>query len=155
MIPTRLNIGKFSLENSPKLVGINSIIFLELAELARNIISLRRCWMRKVIAVVLILSFFVIYAPVFAREEGVKSAATKAYEHASDESIFNRVSDWFATLGKSDQEKTQILAERKAKRAAEKAAKAAKKAKKQAAKEAKEAAKKAEEKKKLHKKLGY
>jgi len=54
----------------------------------------------------------------FAAESSSKGASAKAYEHASDEAVFNRVSDWFATRGKSDEEKKAIIAERKAKREA-------------------------------------
>ena len=59
-----------------------------------------------------------------AKEEQ-KGANEQAYEHASDNAIFNRVGDWFATVGKSKEEKESILAERKAKRATQKAEKKA------------------------------
>lgn len=57
----------------------------------------------------------------------MKGASAQAQEHASDQAIFNRVSDWFATIGKSDEEKAQIKAERKAERAVKHAEKEAKK----------------------------
>ncbi len=53
----------------------------------------------------------------FAQEEKGKGASPKAYEHANENSIFNRVGDWFATVGKSDKEKERIKAERKTQRA--------------------------------------
>lgn len=64
----------------------------------------------------------------------VKGASEQAYQHASENSVFNRISDWFATVGKSEEEKVKILAERNAKRAQKALEKAAKKAKKEAAK---------------------
>ncbi len=77
--------------------------------------------------------------PALAQEEMKRGASAQAYEHASDQAIFNRVSDWFATTGKSEEEKAAILAERKAKRAAKRAEKEAKKARKEAEKKAKKA----------------
>ena len=68
-----------------------------------------------IIAVALLLSLAV--RPVFAAEGGEKGASSKAYEHASEQSIFNRVNDWFATIGKSPEEKAKILQEREMKRA--------------------------------------
>jgi hypothetical protein len=50
-----------------------------------------------------------------AQKEGQKGASEKAYEHASDEAVFNRVGDWFSTIGQSNEEKEKILAERKSK----------------------------------------
>lgn len=73
----------------------------------------------------------------FAAKEGVKGASAQAYEHADDEAIFNRVGDWFATVGKSDEEKVKIKAQRKAERKA-------KKVEKEAQKKVKEAQKKME-----------
>jgi len=99
--------------------------------------------MKKLIWGVGVVCFLVTGVPAFAQDvPKPKGASAQAYEHASDEAVFNRVSDWFATVGKSDQEKQTILAERKAKRAAAKAEKEAEKAKKQAEEES--AAKKKE-----------
>jgi uncharacterized protein YpmB len=53
----------------------------------------------------------------------VKGASAQAMERASENSVFNRVTDWFATVGKSPEEKTLILAERNAKRMSQKSAK--------------------------------
>ncbi len=44
-------------------------------------------------------------------------ANRQAYKHASEHSIFNRTGDWFATIGKSEKERKEILQERKANRA--------------------------------------
>lgn len=68
-------------------------------------------------------------APVMAAPEGQKGASASAYEHASDNSIFNRTSDWFATVGKSQEEKDRIKAERQARRAAKRVEKESEKAK--------------------------
>jgi hypothetical protein len=64
----------------------------------------------------------------YSAEEGQKGASSKAYEHASENAIFNRITDWFATVGKSKEEKEAILADRKAQRAAKRAQKEAQKA---------------------------
>lgn len=88
--------------------------------------------MRRVTVGFLIALFLISGIPAFAAEKG---ASEKAYEHASDQSIFNRVGDWFATIGKSPEEKEKILAERKAKRAAKRAEIEAKKAQKKAKEE--------------------
>ena len=69
-----------------------------------------------IIAVALLLLTLAV-RPVFAAEGGEKGASAKAYEHASEQSIFNRVNDWFATIGKSPEEKASILQERKMERA--------------------------------------
>lgn len=79
-------------------------------------------------------ALMVLSAPVSFAAKDVKGASAQAMEHADDNAIFNRVTDWFATVGKSEEEKAKILAERKAKRAAKRAEKEAKKK----AKEAKE-----------------
>jgi len=96
--------------------------------------------MKKIISLVLILAF-ALSIPVAYAEKGASEAA---YEHANANAIFNRVSDWFATIGKTEAEKKQILVERKAKRKKIQAETEAKKKKE-------EALKKAEEKKKAMK----
>lgn len=63
----------------------------------------------------------------FAAKDGVKGASAQAYEHADDNAIFNRVGDWFATVGKSDEEKVRIKAQRRAERKVKRAEKEAKK----------------------------
>ena len=103
--------------------------------------------MRKLLTISFILMLAMAYIPTFAAEEGKKGASAKAYEHASDQSIFNRVGDWFATIGKSPEEKEKILEERRAKRAAKRAEIEAKKAAKKAEKEAKKSKEKIKGKK--------
>jgi hypothetical protein len=92
--------------------------------------------MRKLIVFVLAVSLLITAMPAFAARGGRKGADEKAYEHASEEAIFHRVGDWFATRGKSEEEKKAIIAERKAKRAAIRAQKEAEKKKKMIEKEA-------------------
>ena len=95
-------------------------------------------------SIVIFLSLFIIIAlPAFSAEEGKKGASSKAYEHASENAIFNRVGDWFATIGKSKEEKTKILEERKIERAAKRIEKESRKAKRQAEKKARKVQKKA------------
>jgi len=84
-------------------------------------------------AVALLVLFTAI--PSFAAEEGEKGASKEAYEHANRRSVFNRTSDWFATVGKSKEEKNKIREERNAKRAAQRAEREAAKAERKAAKE--------------------
>lgn len=97
--------------------------------------------MRKFISLLLIVSVVLISIPCIAAQ-GRKGASDKAYEHASDEAIFHRVGDWFATRGKSGEEKKAIIAERKAKRAAARAQKKAEKEKRKLEKGAKKSQKK-------------
>ena len=81
--------------------------------------------MRKVIAIMIALTFILSCADLYAAKE-TRGASATAMEKASDEAVFHRIGDWFATRGKTEQEKKAILAERKAKRAAKKAEKMAK-----------------------------
>ncbi len=105
--------------------------------------------MKKFLIGIVAVAFLLSGVPAFAQ----KGANAKAYEHASDEAVFNRIGDWFATIGKTDEEKETIIAERKAKRATERAEKEAQKAKKEAEKKAEKAKKEAKERvKELEKK---
>lgn len=97
--------------------------------------------MRKLVVVLLALAFLVTTVDCFAQRKG---ASERAQERASQEAVFHRVGDWFATVGKSKEEKEKILQERRAEREAKRAAKEAEKAAKKAEKEAKKAAKKGE-----------
>ena len=97
--------------------------------------------MKKVVAFLLAIVFLIGIAPVHAAP-GRKGASDKAYEHASDNAVFNRVGDWFATRGKSAEEKKAVLTERKSERAAKRAEKEARKQKRNAEKEARKAQKK-------------
>lgn len=56
--------------------------------------------------------------PVLAADSGQSGASLSAYQHASDEAVFTRIGDWFATLGKSGFERDSILVQRRAARAA-------------------------------------
>ena len=62
------------------------------------------------------------------------AASSTAFERAGEDSIFNRVSDWFATIGKPEDEKEMILAERRADRAAKRFGKAFREESKKASK---------------------
>lgn len=73
---------------------------------------------------------------VSAQEQADKGASPQAYEHASDQAIFNRIGDWFATRGKSEEEKAKIISERKMKRETQRAEKEAQKAKARSEREA-------------------
>ena len=94
--------------------------------------------MKKIIALVLVLSFVLAAPAVFAAPQ----AADRALEKASQDSVINRTTDWFATRGKSPEEAKAIIAERRAKRMAARAEKEAKKQAKIAQKEAEKQAKK-------------
>lgn len=99
--------------------------------------------MKKAGIIVVVLLLALVSKLVFAAEGGKKGASARAYERASEQAIFHRVSDWFSTIGKSAEEKAKILEERRAERAARKAEK-----------EAEKAQRKIEQtKQKLHKKL--
>ena len=89
--------------------------------------------MKKIPIIIIMVSFlFVSFPASSAEKEGQKGANSTAYDKASDQAIFNRVGDWFATLGKNEEEKAQILRKRKLKRDAKQLEKEVKKAKKQA-----------------------
>jgi len=75
--------------------------------------------MKKLITFFTVLTLLSVAVPAFAAKGGEKGASQTAYDRASEESIFHRVGDWFATIGKSEQEKKAIISERKARRAAE------------------------------------
>ena len=82
----------------------------------------------KSIFVMMLVGLFAFSAtPATPAYAGEKGASAMGYEHASENSVFNRVGDWFATIGKSGAEKDQILAERKAARMKKHAEKEAKK----------------------------
>ncbi len=92
--------------------------------------------MKKVVACIIVLALFAACTPAFAAQTQ-KGASTQALEKASDEAVFHRIGDWFATIGKTDAEKKQIIAERKAKRVAIRAQKEAAKAQKELEKQMK------------------
>ena len=76
-------------------------------------------------------------SPAFAAKDG-KGASDQAYEHANENAVFNQVGDWFATVGKSDEEKARIKAQRKAERKVKHAEKKAKKMMEEGKEEVKE-----------------
>lgn len=79
--------------------------------------------MKKIAVALGLLLLLAGTSAAFAAKGGEKGASAQAYEHASDQSIFNRVGDWFATIGKSGEEKARILEERRAERARKRAQK--------------------------------
>ena len=108
--------------------------------------------MRKLVVVLLALVFLAGTVDCFAQK--AKGASKRAQERASDEAVFHRVGDWFATVGKSKEEKEKIVQERKAQRAVKRAEKEAEKARKKAEKEARKKAKEAEKAKEEMKRSG-
>ena len=100
--------------------------------------------MKKFISLLLVVSLVLISVPAMAAQ-GRRGASDKAYEKASEEAIFHRIGDWFATRGKSEEERQAIITERKAKRAADRAKKQAEKRKRELEKEAKKTQKKVRE----------
>lgn len=87
--------------------------------------------MKKIVTFFIILAFVFSVTPAFAAKGGEKGASQTAYERASEESIFHRVGDWFATIGKSEEEKKAIISERKTKRAKDKMEKKSREMKKE------------------------
>lgn len=75
--------------------------------------------MKKFFSAALVLVCLFSTLPVHARD-----ASPSAYGHASDESVFIRVSDWFATVGKPEDEKDMVVAQRRTERMAKEAQKA-------------------------------
>ena len=86
--------------------------------------------MRKTIIITILLLLSVFSKPLLAAEEGEKGAASRAYERASEQAIFHRISDWFATVGKSPEQKARMLEQRRAKRTARRAQKEIRKSQK-------------------------
>ena len=103
--------------------------------------------MRKVIALLVVFGLLAGIAPVYAAKDR-RGASDQAIEKASDQAIFHRITDWFATRGKSKEEKEAIIAERKAERAAKRAQKEARKQDKKLQKKARKAQKKIKPRKK-------
>jgi membrane-bound lytic murein transglycosylase B len=79
--------------------------------------------MKRVFGFFLACCFCLTAAASFAASEAKQSASPAASQNADDESMLNRMGDWFATMGKSAEEKAKILRERKMKRATERAEK--------------------------------
>lgn len=88
--------------------------------------------MKKVITFLLVMVLVAGVVPAYAQKAPItKGASTTAVQKAGDEAVFHRVGDWFATLGKTPEEKQAIIAERKAKRVAQRTQKEAEKAQKE------------------------
>lgn len=92
--------------------------------------------MKKLITLILVLSF-ALCSPALT---SVTWAASEASEIAQD-NVVDKVGDWFATRGKTENERKAILAQRKTDRVAKRAEKQAMKAKKRAEQETKKAQK--------------
>lgn len=88
---------------------------------------------------IIIVALMLVFPAVsFGAPEGKKGASDQAYEKASPNAVFHRVGDWFATVGKSDEEKEAIKAQRAAKREVKRLEREAKKATKEAEQAAEE-----------------
>jgi hypothetical protein len=98
----------------------------------------------KKLSALIIVCMFALTSLAIAAPAGEEGASDQALKNASDQAVFNRIPDWFATVGKSAEEKDKILADKKALRAQKHADKEAKKAEKQARKEARKAEKEAD-----------
>jgi hypothetical protein len=96
--------------------------------------------MKKVAILVLVMALLIGTVPAFAAQ-GQRGASARAMERASDEAVFHRIGDWFATRGKSEEEAQAIVAERKAARAAKRAEKELQKRKKEMERAAKKSQK--------------
>ncbi len=100
--------------------------------------------MKKVLVAIFAVMFVLSAVPSFAAFE-MKGAVAPAVQQAGNESALDKVGDWFATRGKTPEEKTVILNQRRADRAVKEAEKMAKQAQKDMEKMAAEAKKKAEQ----------
>lgn len=104
----------------------------------------RRNIMKKLTSLIIIFAL-ALSMPVYAGG-GEKGACSVATEKASDQAVFHRVSDWFATIGNTPEEKEAYIAKKRAEREAKKAKKMAEKKAKSAQKAANEKAAKMKEK---------
>jgi hypothetical protein len=85
--------------------------------------------MKKLIMVLLVAAMALTVSPAFSQQKDARGASATAMEKADDQAIFHRVSDWFATRGKSPEEAKAIRASRQAERGAQRAQKEAEKQK--------------------------
>ena len=72
--------------------------------------------MKEFLMIMAVLVLASTSSPSLAAEKDEKGPSQSAYEHASERSVFNRIGDWFSTVGKSEEEKGRIMEERKARR---------------------------------------
>lgn len=89
--------------------------------------------MRKQTILLAVISLLVA-APVFAQQRDVRGPSARAYEKASERSIIHRAGDFFATVGRSQEEKDQIISKRSMERARRQAERKSREMKKQAEK---------------------
>ena len=87
------------------------------------------------------LALVILITPAYAAK-GRKGASDQAYKNASDDAMFNRTGDWFATIGKTDAEKEKIIAERREIRAQKRVQKEARKQERETEREQKRLQKK-------------
>lgn len=71
--------------------------------------------MKKLFSMMLVLTLCYSAAPVLAIEDPVMTAES-GYQEVSNDSLWNKITDYIATIGKSDSEKARILAERRSER---------------------------------------
>jgi len=100
--------------------------------------------MKKTLTLILCtLALVILITPAYAAK-GRKGASNQAYKNASDDAIFNRTGDWFATIGKTGEEKEKIIAERREIRAQKRAQKETRKQERKAEREQKRLQKRTE-----------
>jgi hypothetical protein len=100
--------------------------------------------MKKLIFVGVTLCIIFAASFVFADDSGATAPTADISVDASGEgSIFVRMGDWFATVGRSEHERARIMEHRRARRAEKHAEKAARKARKRAQKAREKAEKEA------------
>jgi CRISPR/Cas system CMR-associated protein Cmr5 small subunit len=85
--------------------------------------------MKKIVIMFLVLAVAFAATPAFSQDRAGRGASATAMEKASDQAIFHRVSDWFATRGKTPEEARDIRVQRQAERTAVRAQKQAEKQK--------------------------
>ena len=74
--------------------------------------------MRNFFIVLLVLSF-ALTAPVFAAQDAGVGAIAKSADKASQDTWIDQAGDWFATLGKSEEDREFIITQRRADRFAQ------------------------------------
>lgn len=102
--------------------------------------------MKRLIVIVAVFSFSLLLGIVQAEEVREKGASQTARQQTSDRAIFNRVTDWFATVGRSEEEKERILEERQARRLERQAEREAREAEKESRKKERQMQRDAEQK---------
>lgn len=86
--------------------------------------------MKRLLLCVIVVSFVLTSSVSFAAMPWQKDTKV-SLENVTKDSVIDKVGDWFATRGKTDDEKQAILAQRRTQRASEKAQAEAAKAKAQ------------------------